>query len=257
MSAPSIFDRVVCGIDETPESLDAVRVAARLRPPGGTLHLVAAIYLAGAIAAGWPEDRIAAELEQEAGNVLRRAAEVAGDEVSSRLVSGPAALSVLNELKREQATLACIGSHSHHRLPGIVLGYVATTLLHEAPCSVLVVRTPPDPAAFPRSVVVGVDGSAHAEAAYTVASALAERFGAALRPLSASGGSYVDTEALGRELPNLDVDSRAPVEALTEAATHADLLVVGSRGLEGLRALGSVSERAAHHANCSVLVVRG
>jgi nucleotide-binding universal stress UspA family protein len=43
---------------------------------------------------------------------------------------------------------------------------------------------------------------------------------------------------------------------LVEAAAGADLLVVGSRGLHGLRALGSVSERVAHRASCSTLVVR-
>jgi nucleotide-binding universal stress UspA family protein len=32
--------------------------------------------------------------------------------------------------------------------------------------------------------------------------------------------------------------------------------VVGSRGLQGMRSLGSVSERVAHEARCSVLVVR-
>jgi nucleotide-binding universal stress UspA family protein len=37
----------------------------------------------------------------------------------------------------------------------------------------------------------------------------------------------------------------------------ADPLAVGSRGLRGIRALGSVSERIAHEARCSVLVVRG
>jgi nucleotide-binding universal stress UspA family protein len=31
---------------------------------------------------------------------------------------------------------------------------------------------------------------------------------------------------------------------------------MGSRGLHGLRSLGSVSERVAHDAGCSVLVVR-
>jgi nucleotide-binding universal stress UspA family protein len=36
----------------------------------------------------------------------------------------------------------------------------------------------------------------------------------------------------------------------------ADLVVVGSRGLRGLKALGSVSERVAHQARSSVLVVR-
>jgi nucleotide-binding universal stress UspA family protein len=35
-----------------------------------------------------------------------------------------------------------------------------------------------------------------------------------------------------------------------------DLVVIGSRGLHGLKALGSISERVAHQAECSVLVVR-
>jgi nucleotide-binding universal stress UspA family protein len=47
-----------------------------------------------------------------------------------------------------------------------------------------------------------------------------------------------------------------PVDVLVGAAEQADLLVLGSRGLVGVRALGSVSERVAHKARCSVLVVR-
>jgi nucleotide-binding universal stress UspA family protein len=37
---------------------------------------------------------------------------------------------------------------------------------------------------------------------------------------------------------------------------HAALVVVGSRGLNGARALSSVSERVAHEAPCSVLIAR-
>lgn len=48
----------------------------------------------------------------------------------------------------------------------------------------------------------------------------------------------------------------SPVEALAASAADADLLVVGSRGLHGLKSLGSVSERVAHQAECSVLIVR-
>jgi nucleotide-binding universal stress UspA family protein len=33
------------------------------------------------------------------------------------------------------------------------------------------------------------------------------------------------------------------------------LIVIGRRGLKGIRALGSVSERVAHRAPCSVLIV--
>jgi hypothetical protein len=48
-----------------------------------------------------------------------------------------------------------------------------------------------------------------------------------------------------------------PVDALMSASADADLLIVGSKGLHGVKALGSVSERVAHQAQCSVLIVRG
>ena len=46
-----------------------------------------------------------------------------------------------------------------------------------------------------------------------------------------------------------------PSTHLLGAWAGADLLVVGSRGLHGVSALGSVSERLAHEAHCSVLIV--
>jgi nucleotide-binding universal stress UspA family protein len=59
--------------------------------------------------------------------------------------------------------------------------------------------------------------------------------------------------AAGPDTP-LRMASDPPVDAL--ARLDPALLVVGSRGLQGLRSLGSVSERVAHEARCSVLVVR-
>ena len=48
------------------------------------------------------------------------------------------------------------------------------------------------------------------------------------------------------------------VEVLADAARDADLLVVGSRGVGGFRALllGSVSQQLAHHAPCPLLIHR-
>jgi len=50
-----------------------------------------------------------------------------------------------------------------------------------------------------------------------------------------------------------------PAEELIKASQDADMLVVGSRGSGGFATLlmGSVSSKAAHHAACPVVVIRG
>lgn len=55
------------------------------------------------------------------------------------------------------------------------------------------------------------------------------------------------------------VEGRPAEEILRVAErTHADLVILGSRGMTGLKGafLGSVSRRVARHASCSVLVVK-
>jgi nucleotide-binding universal stress UspA family protein len=61
----------------------------------------------------------------------------------------------------------------------------------------------------------------------------------------------------GVEVRQLAVEGR-PASALVETAQGADLLVVGSRGLGGLKelVLGSVSHHVASHAPCPVVIHR-
>jgi nucleotide-binding universal stress UspA family protein len=58
--------------------------------------------------------------------------------------------------------------------------------------------------------------------------------------------------------PVLMTEKGSPPRRIVEIAhkAHASLIVMGSRGQTGLAALGSVSERVTHHAECSVLVAR-
>jgi hypothetical protein len=71
---------------------------------------------------------------------------------------------------------------------------------------------------------------------------------AELVTIAAAGGKSIDLEAVHDADPEAVVDPGHPVETLVELSHEADLLIVGSRGLHGPRALGSVSERVAHRA---------
>jgi nucleotide-binding universal stress UspA family protein len=101
-----------------------------------------------------------------------------------------------------------------------------------------------------------VDGSRHSAAAYAVAAGLATRFGAELHRVVAWGGMSIDPLLVDPVVADREDSPEEAVPALLSAARHCDLLVVGSRGLHGLGALGSVSERLAHRSPVSTLIVR-
>lgn len=271
----SPFQSVVCGIDGTREGFEAARQAARITDPGGRLVLVAITHVLDALSGHWgagvsqwanaeaPErdlETLTDALHVRARDSLSWAQRQVGDALSveARVVDGRAPDGLRDEAAREDATLIAIGAHGGRRLVGAALGGVATMLLHEAPASVLLARRPFDPCHFPSRVTVGVDGSDASLRALDVATTLCEGSGGSLTVVVATRDEHVDLDELKRRAAphQVRVDRHRPVEALVEAAATGDLLVVGSRGMSGVRALGSVSERVAHRAASSVLVVR-
>lgn len=233
----AIFRRILVGIDESPESLEAARQAAMLAT--GPVTLLAAfnpthVVVGGGMAPAPVVHLDETPIRERAEEALKQATDELGPTPSlGKLVKGRPWEVLLYEIACSDNTLVALGSHGAGRAKGILIGSTATELLHKAPCSVLVARKPLK--TFPNSIVVGVDDSPKGVTADAVAKDLAERFGA--------------------ELDRYE-NVRNPVNTLVEAAIEADLLVVGSRRLHGVKALGSVSERVAHEAKCSVLVVR-
>ena len=254
VAAQSMFARVVAGVDGSDAGYEAARQAARLVAADGWLELFTAVYLVEANLAAWSAPRIRAKLEREATEAVCFGAAIAGPHARSRLVSGHPLQSLMRELEKKQATLAVVGTHGHRRLSEIMIGGVAGQLLHSAPCSVCIARRPATEALFPRAIVAGCDGSPESQAAVAVGRHLADRFGASLSIVTALGGKNVDHRR-ARALGAITVEGH-PVEALVEAGKDADIVIVGSRGLHGIKALGSVSERVAHQASCSVIVLR-
>jgi nucleotide-binding universal stress UspA family protein len=252
----TIFRRVLVGVDGSPAGREAARQGATLADPDGTLKLLAAWILPAPTAVdAYSPYPIEEPYRHAAEEALRHAVDAAAPrDATTALESGSARDALLDAAAAEGSTLVVVGSHGQSRVRGILLGSTATELVHRAPCSVLVARRAG--ADFPSHITVGLDGSRRSAAAYAVARSLGDRFGAEVWPVAAHGGKSVDKRLLAAIVDEWEDLQDDPVIALTAAAADGDLLVVGSRGLHGWKALGSVSEQVAHAAHCSVLVVR-
>jgi nucleotide-binding universal stress UspA family protein len=255
MAGASVFDRIVCGVDGSDESFDAVRRAAALGT--GDVVLVSCVNARAAHRSGPLGGHLIQTQEKEALAHLEAArALIPKMPAETRLLSGQPVPSILSTVDSERASMVSVGTRGHSRVAGVVFGSVTTGLLHDGTCPVLVARRSGELDAFPTVVVVGVDGSASSMAAIAAALDLKRRLGAEVVPVAATGGGDRPPIAeLKARIDGLRVDPRSPVEALTDAAATADLLIVGTRGVRGLKALGSVSERVAHKAPCSVMTV--
>ncbi|HWE54293.1 MAG TPA: universal stress protein [Acidimicrobiales bacterium] len=140
-----------------------------------------------------------------------------------------------------------------------------------------------------KSIVVGTDGSPTADRAVEAAANLARDFAAQLHVVTAyreasgigaaSGAALAESgvgRALQHDVARLTAEKAvatwaegldASVYATSESAPNAildtarsvgaDLIVVGSKGMQGAqRILGSVPNTVAHGADCAVLIVK-
>jgi nucleotide-binding universal stress UspA family protein len=139
-----------------------------------------------------------------------------------------------------------------------------------------------------KRIVVGTDGSGRASAAVDEALALAKAFGGTVHAVTAVGhgvaSGFADSRAaqfnvsesqsaaeqIGQHLKAKAEDRGVPLEFHTPGAADpadgllqiaeavdADLVIVGNRGMTGMKrfVLGSVPNKISHHCPCSVLIV--
>jgi nucleotide-binding universal stress UspA family protein len=263
--SPISFDDVVCAVDASPESREAARQAAALAAEGARLYAASVWDPGVAMYAGIHASEVATDLRRESATALEEARE-ALPRLEPILIKGGQVAGLLATIANMEADLVSVGAHGIPRPAGIVFGSVATAMAHHAPCSVLVGRrTAAD--SFPDLILHACDGSPESMEAARLAGQIAARHEAEVVTLHVGDdperGSAIVEEASGliresgRE-PVGEVDAGSPHIRIVEVATEreASLIVIGSRGLTGLQALGSVSERVSHRAPCSVLIVR-
>jgi nucleotide-binding universal stress UspA family protein len=265
MRARPTFASIVCGVDGSRPSLEAARQAALL-----TDHDAALCYVAVSWEQGVGATAVATMTHKHAHDTLGRVRDAARElGIEPSLVDEHAedAASRLMELAAGQDLLV-VGIHGHSRAGGIMVGSAASAALHRSPTPVLVARHPPDGVEFPARILLASDGTPTSDAAAELTARIAARHGAHVgiigardgeapfRPGLAEHATQVMT-ATGTEPVILDAPG-PPHRAVATAARDFDasLVVTGSRGLTGVSAIKSVSERIAHSAPCSVLVVR-
>jgi len=199
--------------------------------------------------------------------------------------TGSPATRLLAQAETWQPDLLVAGSHGRTALGRLVLGSVSQTLAVEAPCSVRVARGRVLEAARPIRLVIGVDGSAGAEAAVRAVAARVWPAGSEARVVvavndtlsevmnyvdetSQQGWAWLQETVAAAEKTLLaaglsatpHIQQGAPAELLVQEAEtwEADCIFVGAQSFrtEDRLRLGSVAAAVAARANCSVEVVR-
>lgn len=198
----------------------------------------------------------AQESEQAEANLDDAAAAIpAGIRVERRVLEGRPGPTLIEEAIRQTGDLLVVGSHGHSRRRGIMLGSVASLAAHQGPCPVLIAR-PTEASAFPIGIVVGVDGSDEGWEAWRVATDIADQCAVQARAIMVADAKDGAVARVRERLPDVQLLKGHAATTLAQATSPGELLIVGARGLGGVLALGSVSERVAHKAHSSVLIVR-
>jgi len=244
-----------------------------------------------------PEPMLA-EVRDAASRRLEKAAQQlrqAGVASETHIEHAPPVDGISDAARELRADLIVMGTRGLTGLKHVLLGSVAERTVRTAPCPVLTVRAADEgaagagPAGRFRTILVPLDFSTHADAALDLAIELAKEHHGELHLLHAYELPAAVTLAYGVAIPQTLWDgvqqaAQARLEkalghvrsakvagvahlvtgpaadAIVETAAEqkADLIVMATRGLTGLKhvLLGSVAERTLRTAPCPVLTLR-
>ncbi|HYB23864.1 MAG TPA: universal stress protein [Solirubrobacteraceae bacterium] len=267
--ALAIFGDVLCGVDGTKSSYEAVRQAASLAGPAGHMMMLAAEAFSGSGSAGGYHVETVGD--SRASRTLEHAQELAAQagvasDVELAVKGSPMSLTLE---RAAQHRLLALGAPSMSRLAHLLVGGVASRAAHELPCALLIARQPAEGARFDERILVASEGGERSDELVDFVGQLARTRDAALVLFHAAGAESshhptsiaAQAERLRAALDDrfeLRVQAGRAHQEIVQAATEerATLIVLASRRVNGVRALGSVCERVVHDAPCSVLVLR-
>lgn len=283
----------------TDGSKDARAAAEYLKdfplPGSATIRIVTVVTLPPSALDVPPVAAFNESLLAEGRRVVEEARTLLGPRaaVEERVVQGNPKEEIVRAAEEWPADLVVVGGRGLGGVRGFLLGSVSQTVARHVHCPVLVVKGRARPLA---SVLIATDGSDGANEAIRFLLSLPLVRNTKVRLLSAVESTPYPASApkmiraqLKGMIAQLERERRAQVEKVLDRAARelktkvtrltrsmpighpareivaaaasfdADLVVVGARGLGGMKRLllGSVSERVLHHARCPVLIVKG
>lgn len=293
--------KILLAVDGSELSMTAVSLVKALPlPVGSTIEVMTVIADVPQVYGPWPASapiQTPADLDRAFAQVRARLDEIAADLadegriVWTQVRHGRPASELVLEADRIEADLIIVGARGHSAVERLLIGSVASEVVDQAHCPVLVVRTPRfarvllatdgstdgtaaaaflgtsrifgEPAVKVLSVVdpgmpwwagiSPVDGAVAADAyASTLDAAAHHARDVATSTAATLGAEHVVGEASPR---GGEVGSTMVAEATD---WQADIVVLGTRshGLLHRALVGSTSRHVLHHASMSVLIVR-
>jgi nucleotide-binding universal stress UspA family protein len=197
-----------------------------------------------------------------------------------------AATAVCEYAEQNDVDLIVTGTHGRTGFGRLLIGSVAESVIRHAPCSVLVVRPNTNVERFPKSILVATDFSEQADVALEQAEGIARSFNAEttmLHVYDVTSSVLPNAFEFVRKLEEVEDQIREALEkqhlerfgepaqvaliaggspplAIADYAQRhdSDVIVLSTHGRTGLSRLviGSVAEKTARHAPCSVWIAR-
>jgi nucleotide-binding universal stress UspA family protein len=288
--------RVLLATDGSKDARTAAEFLKDFPLPGGaTIRIVTVVTLPRSALDVPPVAAFNESLLAEGRRVVEEARTLLGPRaaVEERVVQGTPKEEIVRAAEEWPADLVVVGGRGLGGVRGFLLGSVSQTVARHVHCPVLVVKGRARPLA---SVLLATDGSDGANEAIRFLLSLPLVRNTKVRLLSAVESTPYPASApkmiraqLKGMIAQLERERRAEVEKVLDRAARelkakvtrltrsmptghparevvaaaasfdADLVVVGARGLGGMKRLllGSVSERVLHDARCPVLIVKG
>lgn len=297
-----MFHKLLVPLDGSTLAERALKPALILaRPAHGSIILLRCLPFLPVITAqitsehNWLRQDEPAELPLEAAeaylHAIQEAHQQSGVQLHSRLVVGDAAGAIVDTAVAEAVDLIVMSSHGYSGLTRWLLGSVAESVLHSAPCPVLVIRS----SAPIARMLITLDGSELAEQALVPGFEVARWLGAEVTLLRVNrpplvgqtgfdqvewvfGADATDPQEIvyegaetylhqlahrhaygGRAVHTAVLDGSPAASILEYAADHqVDLIAMTTHGRTGLQRwiYGSVTDRVLHNFDGSMLIIR-